>query len=232
MAGNGVARDGGSDPMAGAARRIAGLPLAGTRLPVGWLPVGWLPRVAPGEWLPGGHVTGRRQALLGLAGTVAALGLAGCTPTGFPPACPQLSLIKNASDLVRFGGNGNQRDIRNLVLTARIQSVPASCRFSGAHTVGAQIRVMFSVQRGPAATSPDVELHYFVAAAKGELILDEQDYIVKGVFPSNVDRMTLVGEVINLDFPVGSDQSAAGYHIYVGFRLTKAELDANRAQGI
>lgn len=174
----------------------------------------------------------RARAMLGLAGAMAALALAGCTPAGFAPACPQLSLVQNASDFVRFAGTGSQHDIRNLALAARIEAVPASCHLAGAHAVGAQIRVAFAIQRGPASTSPDVELHYFVAAARGETILDEQDYVVKGVFASNVDRMTLVGQPIDLEFPVGSDQSAAGYHIYVGFRLTKAELDANRAQGL
>ncbi len=168
----------------------------------------------------------------GLAGALAAMALAGCTPTGFPPACPQLSLIQGASSLLDVKGNSNQSDIRNLVLAARIEAVPASCRFVGAHAVGAQMRVEFAVQRGPAATGRNVELHYFVAATRGKTILDEQDYVVKGVFAPNVDKMTLVGQPINLRFPVGADQSAAGYHIYAGFRLTKAQLDNNRANGL
>jgi hypothetical protein len=167
-----------------------------------------------------------------LAAAAAAIALAGCTPTGFPPACPQLSLIPGASDLVQLSGTGPRQDIRNLVLAARIESVPASCKFSGAHGVGAEMRVQFTVQRGPAATGRGVELHYFVAAARGDTILDEQDYVVKGNFAPNVDRMILVGDPIDLLFPVGADQSAAGYHIYVGFRLTQQELDNNRAQGL
>lgn len=180
---------------------------------------------------------GRRDAMRWLAGGVpalafASLGLAGCTPSGFPPACPQLSLIQGASDLVRLANNASSGDIRSLILAARIQAVPATCKFVGRDSVGAQVRVQFAVQRGPAATSRDVELHYFVAATKGQTILDEQDYVTKGTFPANVDRMTLIGDPINLLFPVGADQSAAGYQIYVGFRLSKAELDANRAKGL
>ncbi len=174
----------------------------------------------------------RRRAGAGLAGALAALALAGCTPSGFPPACPQLSLIQGASDQIKVAGKGNQHDIRDLVLAARIEAVPASCRFTGRRSVGAQLRAEFAVQRGPAATSRTVALHYFVAAAKGQRILDEQDYVVTGTFAPNVDHMTLVGQQIILNFPVGADQSAAGYHIYVGFRLSKAELDANRASGL
>lgn len=174
---------------------------------------------------------GRQMGLL-LASGVAAAAVAGCTPTGFPPACPQLSLIDGASSLLRLAGNGTQSDIRNLVLAAKIEAVPASCRFSGAHGVAATLRVQFTVERGPAATSRDVSMRYFVAAAQGKTILDEQDYVVKGTFPPNVDRMTLEGQPIDLLFPVGASGSVAGYHIYVGFRLTKAELDANRARGI
>ncbi|MDE2334537.1 MAG: hypothetical protein KGK10_08375 [Rhodospirillales bacterium] len=176
--------------------------------------------------------TTARRAGGRFATALAALALAGCTPSGFPPACPQLSLISGASDLLKMAGKSNQHDIRDLVLAARIEAVPASCQFTGRRSVGAQLRAEFAVQRGPAATSPDVALHYFVAAAKGRTILDEQDYVVTGRFPPNVDRMTLVGQQIHLDFPVGADQSAAGYHIYVGFRLSKAELDSNRANGL
>ena len=176
--------------------------------------------------------TARLHAGRWAAGTLAALALAGCTPSGFPPACPQLSLIQNASTLVQVAGKANQRDIRDLVLAARIEAVPASCSFAAAHTVGAQLRVHFTLERGPAATSPDVQLHYFVAATEGKTILDEKDFVVKGVFPPNAYQMTLVGEPIHFRFPVGADQSAARYHIYVGFRLTKAQLDYNRAHGI
>lgn len=173
---------------------------------------------------------GHRMGLLLASG--AAMALAGCTPTGFPPACPQLSLIDGASSLLRLADNSKQSDIRNLVLAAKIEAVPASCRFSGAHGVAATLRVQFAVERGPASTSRDVALRYFVAAAQGKTILDEQDYVAKGTFPPNVERMTLEGQPVDLLFPVGTSGSAAGYHIYVGFRLTKAELDANRRRGI
>jgi hypothetical protein len=186
-----------------------------------------------GSWPhPGRHRPSWKRGARWLAAAAAAMALAACTPAGFPPACPQLSLISGASDLIRLSGTGPRQDIRNLVLAARIEAVPANCKFAGAHGVGAEMRVQFTVQRGPAATGRDVELHYFVAATRGDTILDEQDYVVKGSFAPNVDRMTLIGDPIDLVFPVGADQSAAGYHIYVGFRLTKQELDNNRAQGL
>ena len=178
---------------------------------------------------------GRRRGFAGRAamlGLPLVLALAGCTPSGFPPACPQLALIKGAADQVKVAPNGKVNDIRSLVLAARIQAVPASCRFVGEHGVGAEVRVQFAVQRGPTVTNPDIELHYFVAAARGQTILDEQDYVVKGAFPPNVDRMTLTSEPVELEFPVGDNQSAAGYQIYVGFRLSKEELARNRAQGL
>lgn len=176
------------------------------------------------------RAVGRGIGLLLASG--AAASLAGCAPAGFPPACPQLSLIDGASSLLRLRDNTRQGDIRNLVLAARIEAVPASCRFAGSHAVAATLRVQIAVERGPAATGPDVALNYFVAAAQGQKILDEQDYVAKGTFPANVTRMTIEGEPVNLRFPVDASESAAGYHIYVGFRLTKAELDANRARGI
>jgi len=71
-----------------------------------------------------------RAAFRGLALLAAAAApLGACTrPDAFAPACPQLSMLKDGADLIRFTGAG--RDITDLVVDAHLTAVPASCRWA------------------------------------------------------------------------------------------------------
>ncbi len=158
-----------------------------------------------------------------------AAGLAGCDAAGpqFPPACPSLSLLRDAADVTRYAGAG--RDLRDLALQARISAVPATCTWADNRTqVRATLQVTFDLTRGPAAISRRAELPYFVAVTQGERVLDEQDYTLAAAFPPNIDHAPFPGQKVDLLLPVSRASSAAVYQIYVGFRLTPQELAANR----
>jgi hypothetical protein len=163
---------------------------------------------------------------------VLSLALAGCGAPGpqFPPACPALSLLKDAADLSRYVGDA--RDLRGLALQARITAVPATCTWAaGATQVRATLQVAFDMTRGPAATDRRAAVPYFVAVTEGERVLDEQDYSLNAAFPSNDDHALFSGDTVRMMLPVSASKSAAAYHIYVGFRLSPQELSANRQQG-
>ena len=46
-----------------------------------------------------------------------------------------------------------------------------------------------------------------------------------------MDRVTVSGQDVTMNFPVTPQKSAAAYKIYVGFRLTPEELAFNRRRG-
>lgn len=157
--------------------------------------------------------------------------LAGCADPGpqFAPACPSLALLHDADDLSRYAAGG--RDLRDLTLQARIVAVPASCTWADQRQkVRATVQVNFDLTRGPAATGRRVQVPYFVAVAEGDRILDEQDYMLGALFPPNVDHAPFAGGKIDLLLPITREKSAAAYQIYVGFRLSPAELATNRRQ--
>lgn len=155
--------------------------------------------------------------------------LAGCSGSGpqFPPPCPSLSLLRNAADFSRYAAAG--RDLSDLALQARITAVPATCTWAeGRAKVRATLQVTFDLTRGPAASSRSVSAPYFVAVTKGERVLDEQDYTLSARFPPNTDHAQFSSEKVDLLLPVSPTESAAAYQIYVGFRLSPEELQANR----
>ena len=172
-----------------------------------------------------------RPMAASLGALAALLLLAGCDqPDAFPPACPSLARAKEFAEAIRFAGSG--RDVTDMVLSARIAEVPAQCKRENSRAVRATLRVGVDITRGPAAAGRSAELGYFVAVTEGDRVLEEQDYTIRGTFPPNVDKVSVLGQEISLIFPVTSDKPASAYKIYVAFRLTPAELDYNRRRGL
>ena len=189
-----------------------------------------MPRTPPALTKPARPPTLALTAALPMA--LALAGLFGCAAPGpqFAPACPTLSLLRDAADLSRYAGTG--RDLSDLSLQARIAAVPATCTWAEGRTkVRATLQVTFDLTRGPAATSRQLEARYFVAVTKGDAVLDEQDYTLAALFPPNTDRAQFSSNKIDLLLPVSGAVSAAAYQIYVGFRLSPDELQANRQLG-
>jgi hypothetical protein len=171
-----------------------------------------------------------RLRLAALAALPVASLLSGCTaPDEFAPACPALALLNDGADLTRFRP-GNGRDVTDLVLDARLTEVPASCHSDGPRKVAATLHVTADLHRGPAATTRDVAVPYFVSIVSNGTIIQEADYTLRSSFPPNIDRIRVNGDDIDMVFPVTSERSAAAYKIYVSFRLTPEELAYNRGR--
>ena len=165
-----------------------------------------------------------RPALL-LALTLTACG-DGTVGERFPPPCPTAGLVRDTADLTRYRGAG--RDITDQVLSARLTGLGGSCRRDGPDIVVTTVTVGVDLTRGPAASSRNAEVSYFVAVVDGEKILEKQVFTLTAEFPGNTDRLRLKGDEVELRLPVTPKRSAAVYRIEVGFQLTAAELQLNR----
>jgi hypothetical protein len=153
--------------------------------------------------------------------------LSACTPPDtFAPACPQLKLLADAADLTSFNGRG--QDVTDQLLTAHINSVPASCKAGDRGKVDATINVVMVVDRGPSLPGRTAQVPYFITVMDGDRLLQQKDYVMPVEFPPNVDEGRATSEDIAMEFPVTTQKSAAAYMIYVGFRLTPEQLQYNR----
>ena len=161
------------------------------------------------------------------AAVMTAVLLAACSPSDqFAPACPELKLLKNGADLARFNERG--QDVTDLVLSARISAVPATCKAGSRGKVDATMKVVMVVNRGPALPGRSVQVPYFITVMDGDRVLQQKDYVMPVGFPPNVDQGQATSEDILMEFPVTPEKSAAAYTIYVSFRLTPQELQYNR----
>lgn len=154
--------------------------------------------------------------------------LAGCGggPAPNAPACPKVALLADAADLSRYRGTG--RDLTDLVLTGRVTAVSGKCTRESATALRAEVSVKLDVGRGPAAAGRTAELSYFIAATRGDQILDKQVFPVRAVFPANTDTLSLTGDPVVLTLPTPSGVKGSDYRLLVGFQLAPAELATNR----
>lgn len=148
----------------------------------------------------------------------------------YAPACPQLSLLAEGADLVRFAGAG--RDVTDRVVEARITGVEAKCAPGRRGDVVATIRVHADVARGPAGRGRAAQVPYFVAVMQGDAVLDRQEFVLAANFRPNVDSMRVSGDELALRFAGAGDRGAAQYRIIVSLLLTQEELAHNRRAGV
>lgn len=159
---------------------------------------------------------------------LAALLLASCGggELKYAPACPQLSLLAEGADLVRFAGAG--RDVTDRVVEARITGVEAKCAPGRRGDVVATIRVQADVARGPAGRGRNAQVPYFIAVMQGDSVLDRREFTLAANFRPNVESMRVAGDELELRFPGAGDRGAAQYRIIVSLLLTEEELAYNR----
>lgn len=178
----------------------------------------------------------RRLSLVAL-GLTLATGLTACSSLGIteeaPPVCPDLRIDRDTAEITVFNGSGT--DLTDLRFEASIADINGDCDFEEADegeggTVHATFNVLFAVSRGPAMDTQEGHFTYFVAlpsfypadAAKQTLPVDF-------TFPEgNVTTMMLRDEEVEISIPVDSPTAAADIPVYVGFQLTRAQLEFNR----
>ncbi len=170
------------------------------------------------------------RSLAAAAAVTMPLVLVACGDPGpqYPPACPGLKILSDAADITTYSGAGH--DLTDLLLQARITGVPARCAPGDPGVVQAAVRVGFNLTRGPANPAREVDLPYFLAISDGDKIVEEKDFRLHAIFPSNIDEVRADGSEVALAVPITKEHSAAAYTIYVGFRLTPEQLQRNRTQ--
>ncbi|MCC6717029.1 MAG: hypothetical protein IT555_04030 [Acetobacteraceae bacterium] len=154
--------------------------------------------------------------------------VAGCSSgtAKFAPTCPQLALLAEGADLVRFAGAG--RDVTDRVLEARVAGVDASCKMGSKDAVVAVVKVTADIARGPAARGRVAQVPYFVAVMDGDTVLDWREFTLQANFPANVESLRVAGDELELRFPGAGDNGAGRYKIIVSLQLTEEELAYNR----
>ncbi|MEJ0019776.1 MAG: hypothetical protein WDN25_25125 [Acetobacteraceae bacterium] len=160
--------------------------------------------------------------------------LADCGPARnqFAPQCPSRAILGDAADLDVWrpsGSPGGGYDLTDLVLHARIIGLQGTCREGERkNQLAVAVNVGIELTRGPAMPGRETEVPVFLAVADGNTIIDKRTVLMRIVFPSNVDRVTMTPGEVNLVLPVTATKTGTAYAILTGFQLTPEQMTQDR----
>jgi hypothetical protein len=139
--------------------------------------------------------------------------------------CPSAMTVPDLQTLVTIVPGPNGAAIQS---SGRVNQVTVDCDREGDNGVLAKLAVDFAGLR----TTPAVEqisLPYFVALADATgNILGKQQYTMALSFPPNA-QITKQLDNVTVHIPLKNAQLGNVYTLVVGFQLTPAQLDYNRA---
>ncbi|MDX9859493.1 MAG: hypothetical protein RBS99_01130 [Rhodospirillales bacterium] len=166
---------------------------------------------------------------------MAALALSACealTPAP-PPPCPDVALVSDAATITKFV-EGPGRDLTDVLYEAQLVNAAGACNYdvekeTGAGTLDVDMAVSMEMARGPANRDGRVAVRYFVAltGTDGEII-DRQRFEGVVEFIGNRSRLVWTDEPVYLAIPLKAGQTGSDFKIYVGYELSREEVEFNR----
>ena len=163
------------------------------------------------------------------AALLAATVLSACAGDGRPPRCPDPVVLREAGRLVEFRDAG--RDLTDVRFEAQILDVALGCEIEeddGKRTVEAELQLLFQAEKGPANDSGEARFTYFVAVAdRSDNVLARQTFDL--TMPLRGNQTQARGtDVLEPTIPLKEGDTGASYVVYVGFDLTRDQLEYNR----
>ena len=145
-----------------------------------------------------------------------------------PPPCPPVFVLKDASSLTRFKA-GAGRDITDVIFEARIVDFRGFCEYNDKRTkVEIKLSLAFNISRGPANRDRKASFDYFIAIPKFHPAPQgKNSFDLKVEFARNIGRVQKLDEV-NMEIPLAPKIPFEEYAIYIGFQMTRQELQENR----
>ncbi len=153
-----------------------------------------------------------------------------------PPPCPHVAVFSDANTITRFH-QGTGRDIIDVNFEGEITDIYGSCEHDiDDDTLGGTLTVEISLNidlaRGPANKDRRAAFDYFVAVADASKnILNKKIFGVDVEFPGNFTRLGWTDypdQPVLLDIPLKAGKTGKDFNIFVGFQLTREELEYNR----
>jgi hypothetical protein len=160
---------------------------------------------------------------------MALLALSGCKVfvKDEPPPCPRVSVLEDASKLVRF--TGASRDPNTIQMSAEITKYRGSCFYDkDDKKMEVTLNVGIDAFAGPAFTGGKQQLQYFVAIPAFSGPEGKQIFPLAIEVPKDSKGTHITDGDVTLTFPVRDIKKLEAYEVFIGFQLTPEELDYNR----
>ncbi len=164
------------------------------------------------------------------------LSLSACSafdPAEPPPPCPPVSTLGDAAKLTRFM-EGPGRDLIDIDFTGQIAHLSGKCFYeydpeTGDGLVRVNIKPEFRIERGAGNKTRTAEFEYFVSILDDQgNVLDKQTFPYSAKYWKNRQTLTDRDSPVELSIPLKDGQVGQDFNIYVGFQLSREELEYNR----
>ncbi len=179
---------------------------------------------------------GTAAGIPGRAAAILALAVAACTvfqEEEPPPPCPRISILGDAATLTRFRP-GPGRDLTDVLYEGVVTGVTGSCAYGNAgksanRGLSMKVALVIEAARGPANRDGRAAFSYFVGITdSSRKVLNKQRFSVTVVFPGHRTRIVVTDNPVALEIPMKAGQSGQDFEVFIGFQLSRTELEYNR----
>lgn len=156
----------------------------------------------------------------------AALAVSACASEPDVRVCPPAGSVAGVERMTSFRAGGGE-DLTDVQFTARVDAVESVCEYDD-DGVEVAMNVWLVAERGPADTTREASLQYFVAIEDGPgNFTAKQIYDITLPFEGNRRRVGVLEEV-DIEIPTPADKSFAEIRILIGLQITPEQVDYNR----
>lgn len=142
--------------------------------------------------------------------------------------CPEVRVLEDLGELVRYKP-GPGRDITDIILEAEFTRVAGECTVND-EVIDVGLYVGMNASQGPAERGDKAKVNMIMAIADADRnILSRRVMPIELSFEGNSSKI-YYQERFLAEIPRKKGDSPDSYAIYLGYELTKGELEFNRGQ--
>ncbi|PCJ61160.1 MAG: hypothetical protein COA65_02820 [Rhodospirillaceae bacterium] len=142
------------------------------------------------------------------------------------PTCPDILILTDATRLTRFS-KGSFGDLADIQFEGELRSFDATCSWQEGAVV-VELGLEFVIARGPAYSKETAGLPYFIGVTDLDRnVLLRETFTAKPKLPSGQKAIAWT-EKIKQRIPLDPGTDGGDYAVYIGLKLSHAELDYNR----
>ena len=142
--------------------------------------------------------------------------------------CPYVKVLYDAARYVELK---DQKETAAAVgYTGEIQSLSSGCSYKSDDPIKVQMEILFSLGRGPQATSSTKTYRYWVAVTdRNNEVIDKQFFNLPVTFPAGQDRTLMTDKIAGIVIPrTRATVSGSNFEVLVGFDVTPEMVAFNR----
>ncbi|WP_259782250.1 hypothetical protein [Aestuariispira ectoiniformans] len=143
-----------------------------------------------------------------------------------PATCPEVRVLEDLGKVTRYKP-GPGRDITDVLLEAEFSRVAGDCNVSD-DSIEVGLYVGMNASQGPAEQSDAAEVNMIMAIADADRhIISRRSMPIKFSFAGNNSKI-YYQERFLAEIPRKKDDNPEDYSIYLGYELSRDELNFNR----